>query len=416
MLCIASPLAAASSWAPTSSPRQPSLFQGRMLPPPPLPFATTSFSWQKTKPTASSLLQSLQLSTTQRSLQDLKSKRSSALILVQEGKFEHAIDRFRVVVSGFETLLSATHQLTVEVSYELVELLAHQDDMAEANSILDWLGSELVSRHGLQSERTILHYVKVVKLLRSWSRDEDARLLLYKIANVWDKDHPSDIKKVFREPMDESDADVQLHLVGMLLSSTNDLSSELEDELRRITSYCERGQMRSQTIHACHCLSRFYATRNMKEKAIEVLDAAIPALEQALSFDESGPPSSRLLQHCREIAFAYYDLDDLVKCEDILELTAGGLERYIHPHGPVPQMTAVNFPFATGIILQKRYSWELAEPWFERALLNAIKLLGKSHERTAMLEKALEDRDVTVNGIQHYQDQITGSNPSLCFI
>lgn len=410
---IASPRATASSWAPISSPRQTSISQGRILHAPPFPVSTTSFSWQKTMPTSRPLLSSPQLPTTQDSLQDIKSKRSSASRLLRYGKVEHAIERLRVVVSGFETLLSPTHQLTVETSYELAELLGSHDNMGEANALLDWLGSELVYGHGLRSERTILHYVKVVKLLRSWSRDEDARLLIYKIADVWDRGHPcpapkipglrsentvlgsipkTDIKKVFREPVDESDADVQLQLLEMLLSSTNDLSSELEEELTIITSYCENGQMTPQTIHARHCLSRFYASRNMKEKAMQVLDAVIPALEQALDFDDSDPPSSHLLQHCRAIAFDYYDLDHQVKCEDILELTAASLEQYTHPHGPVPQTTAVDFPVATGLVWQKRYSWELAEPWFERALLNSIKSLGKSHEKTVMLEETLEER------------------------
>lgn len=410
----ASPRVSASSWAPIHSPRQPSLFQGRMLPPPPpLPLVTASFPWQKTMPTNRLLLHSLQPSTTQSSLQDLKNKRSSALRLLQEGEVDHAIERLRVVISGFGTLLSPTHHLTVDATHELAELLGSHNNMGEASSLLDWLGSEIVSGHGLRSERAILHYVKVVKLLRSWSRDEDARLLLCKIADVWNKDLPcpapkipgslagdamlagipaTDIQKLFREPVDESDADVQLQLVDLLLSSTNDLSCELEDELRRITSYCESGQMTPQTIHARHCLSRFYAAGRMKEKAMEVLDAVIPMLEKALRFDECAAPSSHLLQHCRALAFAYYDLDDLVKCEDVLELTTAGLERYTHPHGPVPQIAIVNFPFAAGIMWQKRHSWELAEPWIERALLNAIKGLGKSHEKTIMLERTLKDR------------------------
>lgn len=411
---IASPRAAASSWSPLPSPQQPSLFQGRMLPPPPpLPLETTSFPWQKTMPINRPYLHSLQLPTTQSPLQELKSKRLSALGLVKEGKVEHAIERLRVVVSGFETLLYSTHQLTLEASYELAELLGGHENTGEASSLLDWLSSELVFAHGLRSERAILHYVKVVKLLRSWSRDEDASLLLCKITDGWNKEYPcpapnipgslagntalggiptTDIKKVFREPVDESDADVQLQLVEMLLPSTIDLSSELEEELRRIISYCESGQMTPQTIHARHCLSRFYAASNLKVKAMEELDVVIPTLEQALRFDDSDAPSSHLLQQCRELAFAYYDLGDLVKCDDVLELTTSGLERCTHPHGQVPKIAIVDFPFAAGIMWQKRHSWELAEPWIERALLNAIKRLGKCHKKTIMLEKTLKDK------------------------
>lgn len=410
---VASPRVAASSWAPYSSPKQPSLFQGRMLPPPPVPFTTASFPWQKSMPTTRPLLHSLHVPTTQGSLQDLKNKRSGVLRLVEEGNFDLAMERLRVVISGFETLLSSTHHLMMEASYELAELLGSNDNMGEANSLLDWLGSELVSGHGLRSERVILHYVKVVKLLRSRSRDEDARLLVCKILDVWDRNYPcpapkipgslaenavltgistTDMKTIFREPVDESDADVQLRLVEMLLSITNDLSSELESELMRIASYCESSKMMPQTIHARHCLSRFYAATNMKEEAMEVLDAVIPVLEQALGFDESGAPSLHLLQYCWSLAFAYYDLDNLGKCEDVLEITTAALERHTHPHGPVPTIAFVNFPFAAGVMWQKKYSWELAEPWYERALLNAIKHLEKSHEKTAVLEKTLRDR------------------------
>lgn len=378
-------------------------------PPPPLAQVPSVFPWQKSMPTTRNLLHSLQLLTPQNTLQELQMKRSSAQTLVQEGKVEHAIERLRVVVSGLETVLSSTHNLTMEASYELAELLGNNDNMGEANSLLDWLGSELASAYGLRSQRTILHYVKVLELLRSWSREEDAKLLLYKIADGCAAEHPSsapkipgalpgvaviagipetDIKKLFRDLVDESDADVQLRVLEMLLSATHDLSSGVEDELKRLISYCESTQMTAQTAQARHCLSRFYATNNMKKQAMEVLDAAIPALEKAL--DGSDPPSSRLLQHCREVAFAYYDLDAPAKCDTVLELAAQALERY--PHGEVSPMAVVAFLSTVGTMWQKRTSWESAEPWYERALLSSIKLLGVCHERTVILEKTLKDR------------------------
>lgn len=404
--------AAVSPWAPDFSRGQHNLFQGRMLPPPP-PFLTpVSVPWQNTMPTRNNLLDLLQPLTARNSVEDLKSKRSSALVLAREGKLDHAIERLRVVISGFERLLSSTHPLTVQSSYELAELLGQHVDMVEANSLLDWLGSELVSKHGLQSERTILHYLKVVQLLRSWSRDKDARLLAHKIAEIWDTDHPSaaptipgplsetttpadlsttELHNFFREPVDESDADVQIQLVEMLLSFTDDMSSNIEDELRRITSYCESNQMVTQSIHARHCLSRFYAKSKTREKAMEVLDAAIPTLEQALRFDEDDAPCSHFLQHCRELAFVYHDLDALDQCEDVLESIAGGLETCAQRYGTVPQ-TAIDFLFETSKMWQERESWESAGPWFERALLNAIKHLGKSHKVTVLLEKTLKDK------------------------
>lgn len=427
--------AAGSAWAPDSSRRQQSLFQGRMLPPP-LPFHTSvSVPWQNmrnTMPTTSNLFDLLQPLTARNSVEELQNKKSSALVLARDGKFDHAIERLRVVISGFERSLSSTHPLTVQTSYELAELLGDHDDMIEATSLLDWLSSELVSKHGLQSERTILHYLRVVQLLRSWSRDQDARLLVHKIAEIWDTDHPSsaptipgslsettgpavlsitELHKLFREPVDEGDADVQIQLVDMLLSITNDVSSDIEGELRRITSHCDSNQMFTQSIHAHHCLSRFYANSKMRHKAVEVLDSAIPTLEQALRFDEYDPPCSQFLEHCREFAFAYHNVDASDQCEDVLEATADGLETYAQRYGAVPQKATIDFLFETGKMWQEKKSWESAEPWFERALLNAIKHLGKSHTVTALLERTLTDKrpPLTERGIF----DSSGIDPSL---
>ncbi len=102
----------------------------------------------------------------------------------------------RSVVAGFHDLLTPTHNTTIAAGYELAQLLVRHDNMEEANSILEWIGSSCVEKYGLRNERTIVHYIKVVDLLRSWSRDEDAKVLIHKIANLWTTNDSSTIPRI----------------------------------------------------------------------------------------------------------------------------------------------------------------------------------------------------------------------------
>lgn len=338
--------------------------------------------------------------------------RQHALSLINEGKFDEGIAKLRATLSRFQELLSPTHDFTLEVAYNLARLLGLHNSMDEANSILDWLGLSLVKKHGMHNEKTIAHYIKVVSLLRLWSRDEDAELLIYKIADVWEDDEdetstptipgaiPSlsalvtlpdaDIKRLFYEPDCEHAAEVQLRLAEILLSSNKihlELATDLEDVSRKLVDYCEREGLLAQTIRATLCLSKIYRATVTRERALEAVDVLIPKLQDFWLGFES--PSQNLLKSSTDLAFFYHSIESPSQCCDVLELTADGLESR-SLRFETEQKALINFYISVVMEWQKHGSKPDAELWVQRALANSMQLLGKHHPKTRVLEKTLE--------------------------
>jgi hypothetical protein len=339
--------------------------------------------------------------------------RQHALSLVDEGRLDEAIAKLRMTLSRFQEMLSPTHDFTLEVAYDLVRLLGVHSDMDEANAILDWLGSSLVKKHGIHDEKTIAHYIKVVSLLRLWSRDEDAELLVYKIANVWENGKeeisaptipgafPSipalvnlpdaDIKKLFSsEPDCEHALEVQIRLAEILFSSKRlcvDLTADLEDVSRKLATYCERRGLLAQTIRVTLCLSKIYQATATRARALEVVDGMLAKLQDFWQGFEAA--SYKLLKSSMELAFYYQSIGCSSQCCDVLELTAAGLEsRPIRFEKDKKKL--INFFTSVGMEWQKRGSKPDADPWVERALSTSMQLLGVNHPKTTVLEETLQ--------------------------
>ncbi|KAI3319971.1 hypothetical protein HD806DRAFT_538538 [Xylariaceae sp. AK1471] len=288
--------------------------------------------------------------------------------------------------------------------------------MDEANAILSWMSSTCVKKYGLHSEMTVMHYVKVVDLLRSWSRGEDAQLLMYKIAELWPQpdtdDVPTipgspsgfamptnlsetDIGKLFENPvLDEDDVGIQLRLIEVLLPSQIPPHIDLEEITQSLLGYCERNEFLIPTIRARCCLSKIYETKGLIERGKEILAGAVPTIEHHFRVAES--VDEHVLRFCRQLAFRYFELGSRSNCDDILEMAAD----FFESRAPVSQSSRnlINFLTSIGCEWQKRSSWESAAPWFERALLNSMKRLGQSHCKTKLLEKALEENRFVIEG------------------
>ncbi|KAI8625309.1 hypothetical protein F5Y19DRAFT_489801 [Xylariaceae sp. FL1651] len=361
-----------------------------------------------------------------KSLRDLQGIRLDSLKLESEGKTNEAASNLRFVVAGLNSLLAPTHDATKAAAYDLARILGGNNDMDEANSILSWMNSTSVKKYGLRSKQTVIHYIKVIDLLRSWSRDEDPELLLYKIAELWTQDDAdavpaipdsmsafampaslpeTDIAKLFQKPAsNEDDIGIQLRLIEVLLPSQAPSHLDLEGIIKNLLGYCERNGMLMPSVHARCCLSKFYGTKGLEERGKDILAGAVPMIEHHFRVTES--VDQKVLRSCRELAFRYFELGSRLSCEDILEMTADFLEF----RTPVYEgsRSVINFLVSIGLEWQKRLSWESAAPWFERALLNSMNRLGNSDCMTRILEKTLEEKRFVLQGEENFEfDLIT---------
>ncbi len=353
-----------------------------------------------------------------KTLEELRSMRRDALSSLElAGRTHEAARNLRNVVDGFQYLLTPTHGLTVTASYEFAETLGNNNDMEEANRVLDWLGQNLIKKHGLHHVSSINHYVKVVDLLRAWSRDEDAKLLLFRIAHAWNNDDgtaeshsqlripgaasgfamPADQEMLdyctlFGKPSDADDVEIQLQLARALMSSRSHPYMDMEPILNTLIAYSEANELLTQTINARCCLAKYFREKHSEHRALRTLDLARPALEDHLRGTDV--LAQRLLKAISELAFLFSECHSPDKCEDILELTTDCLERHAMATQYLTervQLDVVNFPISVGKEYQKRFSWADAAPWFERALASSLRIFGKQHEKTKALERAREE-------------------------
>ncbi|KAI1127959.1 hypothetical protein F5Y10DRAFT_292503 [Nemania abortiva] len=344
-----------------------------------------------------------------KSLRDLQMMRTKSSDMASKGEIDEAISQLRAVVAGLESLLTPTHDVTKAAAYDLARILGHNNNMDEANAVLNWMNSKYVEKYGLYSNVTLTHYAKIVGLLQSWSREEDAQLLLYKVAELLTlgatDDVPivpgslssftmptslpeTDIKELFQSPiLHEDDVEVRLGFIEILLRAKTTI--DLEETTQTILNVCERDELSIKTtIRARHCLSKIYGIKGLKERGKEVLDRAIPIIEHHFQVaDYINPEFPRI---CKGVAFCYLDLGSHSSCEDVLEMIADSFTwREDIRHNPQAE---INFLISVGCDWQKHSSWEAAAPWFERALLNSMRHLGTSHRKTKQLETTLEQK------------------------
>ena len=332
-----------------------------------------------------------------KSLRDLQRSTSDATNLASEGKTAEAATKLRTAIAGFQNLLSPTHDLTEAAAFELARILGSSDGMEEANSIMTWLSSNYAKKYGLRNEKTITLYVKIVELLRSWSRDDDARLLIYKIIETWeDTDDPASAPAIpgtsiggvtpsslpvtsIRTQFEvniagEDDVEVQLRLIEVLMLGNEDPSVDLENILQNLVTWCEKNDVLVPAIRSRSCLAKYYRNKGLNMRGKEVLNVVLLPIEE--HFKVASSLTELFLRTCRELAFLYFDLGDQPKCDDVLEMTADSLEcKRLLSHN---DHWVVNFLTTIGNEWQRRSSWDLAAPWLERALVYSMKNLGKS--------------------------------------
>ncbi|OTA66099.1 hypothetical protein K449DRAFT_463140 [Hypoxylon sp. EC38] len=343
-----------------------------------------------------------------KSITDLQHKRSYAKTLASKGQFRKAIDSLKEVLLGFRHLLTPTHQHTTETAYELAEMFRQDDRMAEADSTLNWISENHVRKFGLRHQSTMNLVTKTIILLRSWSRDKDADLLVHKLIDLLEADGNTsvpllpgansgvasirnieeiEIDNIFSDLQESDQVDAQLRLVELLLESCPEVTTKLEGALQNIISFCKEKPIDDaiRLTRARYWLTRLYLGTNRKQEAGLTFDIAVELLKKHINNAKESMIPMVLVGEARKLAFLHPNPRE---CNQVLEMLADHLEDRI---GAEDQNRAdlVNFIIHVGITWQRR-SWNLAAPWFQRALGLCLTQYCERHPETVKLEEALE--------------------------
>jgi len=354
------------------------------------------------------------------SLSQLRGLKRDAARLDAEGRKEEAEEAFASALSGFRHLLTPTHELTIKAAYQLAAFYASHNRMADADKVLHWISECHIRKWGAGHDRTLAHYLQVVLLLRGWSREEHAEVLVFRITealqngedeepeyapqipgtdeahiqNAVDNLDEASVERIFMESEDESMVDAQLRIADLWVASG---SVTMEGILTKLIAHCDGygAKLSVQAVQARCKLIRFHILRNDTDKAREVsLDTRRALVRLVSDYSENGNIPETVLTLAREVAFLHLDNQDHANCEKVLSWFAEKLERQVgtdvvrqEPSG----MAVVDFLVRTGGVYQQRSGWKDAAPWIEWAYGICLRTVGPNHEKTRDLETCIRD-------------------------
>ncbi|KAF1952994.1 hypothetical protein CC80DRAFT_596144 [Byssothecium circinans] len=117
-------------------------------------------------------------------VEDITALSREASNLEQSGDMELAERKYREALSGYERLLSPTHNDTLHLGYQLAGFYAKQNRMLQADEVLDWMNRKIVGQWGLSHQKSNAHFIHVSHLYRTWAREEDANILMLRLSEA----------------------------------------------------------------------------------------------------------------------------------------------------------------------------------------------------------------------------------------
>ncbi|KAL4732750.1 hypothetical protein ACLX1H_001769 [Fusarium chlamydosporum] len=276
-------------------------------------------------------------------LSELRSLLKNASHAGSAGNINEADADFRDAVSGFRFKLSPTHDETIRAAYLYACFYANCGQMTKADAVLDWMSKHQVEKWGSRHENTYLHYARVAELFRSWGRQEDAELLIYKLLDdetdeginlLSIQPEPSscgtatsiDLVESFPETDDPESMSQQLNKIELaMISNIRGIDKVLEIIIRN----CERKphdiHMSLQACRAKCALAKWHGNAGYFEHTCQLLKSARTSITPFLSVSEE-PMSRTTIQTARTLAYQFLDNKDESSCNAVLEDVVVSLE------------------------------------------------------------------------------------------
>lgn len=339
----------------------------------------------------------------------------------QQGDTEGAERQFREALAAFEHLLSPTHENTRTAAYSLAAFYARCGHMQEANNVLDWMSERHVERWGVKSKPTIDHVLRVVNLLNSWLRPQDAHAFLEKAKDYLCQPEPqacgrgvqylsippdngnaayqrgSTASSAFRtapsheNPGSEivvnpsSTVDCQLRSAEARVRANDEL---VEPLLLSLIAQCKQSpdNLAAQNLRARAALIELYRESARADAAVEELSKA-----QALFLETwklVGKISRELIDASLEVAVQSLKSEQYNDADEMFQMIQEGV---CETFGPDHSRT-MRLLIRIGLIYQNGNRWKDAEPRFEQALAASMAANGLEDALTRTLEEALENQ------------------------
>jgi hypothetical protein len=305
-------------------------------------------------------------------------------------------DLYVEVLEGYTHILGATHKDTIHVALTLATFYAEEDQMQEANGIIQETLRDHLERWGIKHKQTQQHLLDVVGILNGWNRPNEAFALLSRAKELVDiaerrttnsDARPRSKKTATSSKAAETDRLLDIahtirvvggpenvaYGVNMARNHASANAEGVEALLLSILDHCEKHPMGLEIQHlkARAELLRWY---KKNDTVLGHISSFVRAKEvfgilwSSFQWDYERSDSLDMMEASLELSSAmlHANFDNLA--EDIFgivsdqarTLFARDMER------------AIWVDITIGLVYQKYRSWAVSSRWFQQALASAI--------------------------------------------
>ncbi|KAG5657349.1 hypothetical protein KAF25_005913 [Fusarium avenaceum] len=327
------------------------------------------------------------------------------------GDFDEAAADFRDAVSGFRFKLSPTHDETLRAAYLYTCFYANLNQMDKSDAILNWMSNHHVKKWGPRHDNAFLHYARMIELFRSWGRQEDAEVLVYKLlddetnegVNLLDLVNESSAQRTmsinldtsFPETDDPQSISQQLNKIDLaMISNINGLDNVLEVIIRHCECKPHDLDISLQACRAKCVLAKWHSNAGKLEQAFNVLQGARRSITPFLCVNEE-PMSRTTIQTAKTLAYQFLEMKDESSCNAVLEDVVSSLEArcQVFDCDVNEGELLLDFVLTVGFHFHEVASWDKCRYWVERGYGLAIRMHGIRSLEARRFQKILDKED-----------------------
>ena len=365
-----------------------------------LPHRANSVSQKNNEFTSSpSFCKLLQFDLNGHNVADVRSLAHEARRLHLVGDTLNAEKQLREALARFQAVLSPTHAETVAVAYNLATLYAEQDRFNDVHAVVDGILEKHVQRWGLFHHTTISQIVRIIGLLGSWGRRDEAKGLSDRLESFlgletvsqtsselgsWNTarglaaPHTEQITRTnnlnslqdrFIAPPTATELSALEELFNRLIEDHNHTPKKINPQI--LLTFC-----------AIYGRCRLADTN---ERAVSILGRVRRLVDTILSTRSN--VTVPIFNACADVAKLYILNHDIQTGEDLFQKVAYVAEVTL----PADDRAVIQLSIRIGLMYQAHHLWWMAKPWFERALSRSMAVNGLTSAVTKKIEQALEN-------------------------
>jgi thioredoxin-like negative regulator of GroEL len=311
---------------------------------------------------------------------DIAKLQQEARELEDDGNLADTKEKYRELLDISKNLLSVGSETYKDVVYEAAWFFARNEDMEQADQILDNLSEETTRRWGPAHEQTIRHYAKVGVFLAQWNRHDDAVGI---IARITDNEELHARTSWTPSTLEKPQENIRFNSAPNGNNNESSATSVLE-----LLNILEQSPYENATdIVRMRCLLvTTYEKLGMQGKANETLslakDRTLELCKQRLEL------TTTFFQSAIDLARALLKAKQPTTAEDLLDRLQ---EKFMDDYGNDHPDT-ISLLIEAGKMFQQLKRWDLARPRFEAAYAGAMSQFGIDSLLVKRLETSLENK------------------------